>query len=57
MSDINIEEVKNNPCTRGWLKRAITDMEQHDCVDMAIDAEVFAIIAKQRMRAIFNKNK
>lgn len=47
---MNIEEILNDPTVSFWLKRAIKELLNRDCVDALRDAEILVQIMKDKCK-------
>ena len=35
-----LRDIETNPCTSFWLKKAVRELMQRDCLDASVDAEI-----------------
>lgn len=42
-----LADVRSNPCSSYWLKRAVEELLKRDCLDASIDAEILNRIMKK----------
>lgn len=46
---VNVEKILNDPTVSHWLKQAIRDLNNRDCVDAVSDATLLLQVATERM--------
>ena len=50
MTTAEIKQSLNNPATGFWLKKAISELDNRDVLDAAIDADILLCFCKNKLK-------